>query len=195
MAATVNIKRWTGAVGSPTKTSVDGANTVANAVDSHQAIAAGSSNTIKIPKVGTNYSYWVTTRLNAGSTPAGSINNLRWYGDGAANWGTGVGCIVGQVTGINGANTNYVQATGTPGTTGDLLNVTNHPNLIDLGSGDRTRNFDTYTSGSPMSVSGSISNPNTGDFGNFVVYQLTVGTTASAGVTAQETFTWLYDET
>ena len=188
MAATVNIKRWTGLIGAPTKTNIDGANTVANAVDSHQSVAAGSSNPIKIPTVDTNYSYWVATRLAAATSPAGTINNLRWYGDGAANWGTGVGCNVGQAP-------SYTQATGTPGTTGDVLNGTNYPSLIDLGGGDKTKNFTTYTSGSPMSVVGSISNPSTGDFGSFVVYQLTVATTASAGVTAQETFTWLYDET
>ncbi len=198
MAATVNIMRWTGAVGGPPdRTAINGANTVANANDSHQPTALGSNNPIKIPTVGTNYSYWVTTRLRAVTVPAGTINNLRWYSDGVNNFGDGVGCIVGRVTGVKGAVTNYVQATGTLGTTGNLLNITNHPNLVDLGGGDRTRSFTTYTSGSPMSVGGSVlsSDSINTDFGDFVVYQLTVDTTASAGVTGQETFTWLYDET
>ena len=190
MAATINIKRWTGLIGSPTKTSIDGANTVANAVDSHQAVAAGSSSPIKIPTVGTNYSYWVCTRLAAATSPAGSISNLRWYGDGAANWGTGVGCNVSQATATNGTSVGYSQAIGTPGTTGTVLSTGNYPSLTGA-----PVDFTTLISSAPLAVVGSITNPNTGDFGNFVVYQLTVGTTASAGVTAQETFTWLYDET
>lgn len=182
MAATVNIKRWTGASGSSGSTIITSANTVANAVDSHQAVASSSTNPIKIPAAGTNYSYWVSTRLATGTPgPTGTINNLRWYGDGSAGWGTGVGCNVAQAT-------TYVQATGTLGETGTQLTTGNHSGLTGAPS-----NFTNYTSGSSLSVTGSTTAAST-DFGNFVVYQLTVGTTASSGATNQETFTWLYDE-
>jgi len=181
MAAVVNIKRWYGSTGS--SGTIISTNTVANAVDTHQATAVGSSNPIKIPLAGTNYSYWVSTRLATGSPgPTGTINNLRWYGDGSAGWGTGVGCKVAQATG-------YVQATGTQGTTGNQLTTANHAGLTGA-----PVNFTNYTSGSPLSVTGSTSSANT-NFGNFVVYQLEVGTTAGAGATSQESFTWLYDET
>lgn len=183
MAATVIINRWTGSTGSPTKTAITGGNTVANASDAHQSVAAGSSNPIRVPTSGTNYSYWVTTRLSASSSPSGTINNLRWYTDGANNFGTGVTCK-GQ------SATSYVQATGTAGTTGTQLTTGNHAGL----SGSPVDVF-TYTSGSPKSLTGSISNPSTGDFGDFFVYQIEVGTTAGPGVTNQETFTWVYDET
>lgn len=183
MAATVIINRWTGSTGSPTKTAITGDNTVANASDAHQSVAAGSSNPIRVPTSGTNYSYWVTTRLSASSSPSGTINNLRWYTDGANNFGTGVTCK-GQ------SATSYVQATGTAGTTGTQLTTGNHAGL----SGSPVDVF-TFTSGSPKSLTGSISNPSTGDFGDFFVYQIEVGTTAGPGVTNQETFTWVYDET
>jgi hypothetical protein len=188
MAATVHIKRWTGA--GPTKTDIESANTVANAVDSHQAAAAGSSNPIKIPTgVGVNYSYWVTTRLSASVAPTGSINNIRWYPDAANNFGTGIGCKVAKAD-------SYVQATGTIGSTGAQLVTAIHGGLtgspVDAWS---------YSSGTPISVSGTLTGPATGDFGQFIIYQLSVAntgnpaTSASAGTTAQETFTWLYDET
>jgi len=174
MAATVNIKRWTGASGSMSGTVITSANTVANAVDAHQSTASSSTDPIKIPPSGTNYSYWVSTRLATGATgPTGTISNLRWYSDGSNSFGTGVGCNVKTAS-------TYTQATGTQGVTGDAM------------SGGAA--FETKTSGSPLTVTGTCTTANT-DFGDYVVYQLTVGPTASAGVTGQETFTWLYDET
>jgi hypothetical protein len=182
MPATVIINRWTGSSGTPTKTDITSINTVANAQDTHQTTASTSTNPIRIPSSGTNYSYWVVTRLSASTTPTGTIDNIRWYADGANNFGTGVTCKGEQAT-------SYVQATGTVGTTGSQLTTGNYSTV--------TTPVDvfTYTSASPKSVTGSIVNANTGDFGNFFVYQIEVGTTASPGTTAQETFTWLYDET
>ena len=42
----------------------------------------------------------------------------------------------------------------------------------------------TYTSGSPLSVAGTSTNPNNAEISDFVVLQVTVGTTAGAGATA-----------
>lgn len=174
MAATVNIKRWTGASGSMSGTIITSVNTVANAVDAHQSVASSSTDPIKIPTVGTNYSYWVSTRLATGATgPTGTISNLRWYSDGANSFGTGVGCNVKTTA-------TYTQATGTPGVSGTAM------------SGGSA--FTGYSSALPLSVAGSTSSANT-DFGDYVVYQLTVETTAVAGVTGSENFTWAYDET
>jgi hypothetical protein len=53
----------------------------------------------------------------------------------------------------------------------------------------------TFTSASPKALVGTISNPGTGEFGDHWVYQTEVGTTAVPGATAQETFTWRFDET
>jgi hypothetical protein len=181
MAATVTIRRWTGASGGPTKTDITGINSRANAEDAHST--AGTTNPVRIPDAGSNYSYWVTTRLSCDVTPAGTINNLRWYSDGNNNLGTGVTCV-------GAVGSNYVQATGTQGTSGTELTQGNHAGLDEAPA-----NVFTYTSGSPKSLTGSISNPNTGDFGQFFVYQVAVASTAGPGATASETFTWQYDET
>lgn len=180
MAATVTIRRWTGASGGPTKTDITSSNTRMSTADDP---APGTSNPVPIPAAGTNYSYWVSTRLSADTTPTGTINNIRWYTDGTGSFGTGVTCSGNTAT-------TYDQATGTPGTTGDELNTTNYTTLAAA-----PVDVFTHTSGSPKTVSGSISNPSTGDFGDFFVYQAAVGTTASAGASATETFTWQYDET
>lgn len=183
MAATVTIRRWTGS--GPTKTDITSINTRANAEDTHTT--AGTSNPIQIPTSGSNFSYWVTTRLSADSTPAGTINNIKWYTDGANGFGTGVTATVGTVPSATG----YTQATGTAGTTGTELLSANYTGFTPSPGDDPF----TFTSGSPKSITGSISNPSTGDFGDFLVYQIKVGTTAGPGATAQETWTWRYDET
>ena len=181
MAATVYIMRWTGAVGSPTESNITGINTRANALDSHTT--ADTSSPVQIPASGSNYSFWVCTRLQASTSPAGTINNLRWYSSGTNNFGTGITCQGNQAT-------SYVQATGTVGQTGNQLTTSSYSTItspVDV--------FGTFTSAAPCSLAGSVSNPTTGDFGNWFVYQITVASTASPGATAQTTFTWKYDET
>ena len=179
MATTVIINRWTGASGTPTKTNITSANTVAQTDDAHTAVAASSQPIVK-PGTGTNQSFWVSTRLEITAIDAGlTLSNIRWYTDGTNNFGTGVTC--------NGQDaTTYVQATGTVGTTGTVLNTTNHTGLTAA-----PVDVFTFTSASPKSITGSCTT--TGDCGNFFVYQIVVATTAAAGVTPQETFTWLYD--
>jgi hypothetical protein len=180
MVATVLIRRLTGA--GPSATDITSINTRANTVDSHTT--ADTSNPIKVPTSGTNYSFWVVTRLDSTVTPAGTINNINWYTDGANGFGTGVTCKMDTATG-------YTQATGTAGVTGLQLTQTNYATLADA---NPTNAFG-FTSGAPKSVTGTISNPTTGQFGDYVVYQIEVGTTAGPGATPQETFTFTYDET
>jgi hypothetical protein len=179
MAATVTIRRWTGSTGSPTKSDITSINTRANAEDAHST--AGTTNPVRVPESGTNYSYWVATRLSCDVAPSGTIDNIKWYTDGSNGMGTGVGVNVNTASA-------YVQATGTAGTTGIQLTTGNYAELAGAPS-----NAFAYTSGSPLSVTGSTTG--TGDFGHFVVYQVTVGTTAEPGATNSETFTWSYDET
>jgi hypothetical protein len=178
MAATVTVRRWTGA--GPTKTDIT---STTNRASTSDAASPGTSNPIPVPPSGSTYSYWVTTTLSADSSPAGTIDNVNWYTDGANGFGTGVTCV-----GID-ADT-YVQATGTTGTTGTQLTTGNHAGL----SGSPGDVF-SYTSGSPLAIAGSIDNPATGDFADFLVYQIVVGATAGPGATPTETFTWVYDET
>jgi hypothetical protein len=179
MAATVTIRRWTGSAGGPTKTNVTSINTVAGANDTHATTTTG--NEIRKPDTGTNYSYWVSTRLSIDAISGGVVDNIRWYSDGSNSLGTGIGCVGNTADG-------YVQATGTSGTTGTELTTGNHANL----SASPVSVF-THTSGSPKAVTGS--GDSTGDLGHFFVYNVTVGTTAGSGETATETFTWVYDDT
>ena len=177
MAATVQIVRLTGS--GPTATDITSINTRANAADAHST--ADTASPVQVPTSGTNYSYWVVTRLNVTVAPSGTINNLKWYTDGANNLGTGVACKVSTASG-------YVQATGSAGT-GTQLTTGNYATL----AGAPSDAF-AYTSGSPLSVTGTITAA-TGQFGDRVVYQLEVGTTAGPGATGSETFTYKYDET
>ena len=138
-------------------------------------------------KISTNVNVTFNTSgtVTINPTTAGTINNIRWYTGGSNNFGTGVTATVAQAQ-------SYVQATGTIGTTGTQLTVGNH-------TGSLASPVDPFTvypgSSTALAVTGSLSNPSTGQFGNQVVYQLAVATTASPGATGQNTFTWLYDET
>lgn len=177
MAATVKINRLTGA--GPSYTDITGINTRANAEDAHST--AGTTNSVLVPAAGTNYSFWVVTQLEVTAITAGTVNNLKWYTDGANNFGTGVTCKVNTAT-------TYVQATGTTGTTGDQLTTSAYSTL----AGTPVDAFG-YTSGSPLSVTGTTSA--VAKFGDRVVYQIEVASTAASGASGQETFTWKYDDT
>lgn len=176
MAAAIKINRLTGA--GPTATDITSINTRANAEDAHST--AGTTNSILVPAAGTNYSFWVVTRLECTAITAGTVDNIKWYTDGSNNFGTGV-TAKGQTA------TTYVQATGTAGTTGLQLTTGNYSTVT------TPTDIFGFTSGSPLSVSGSTTTVQ--QFGDRVVYQIEVGTTAASGATAQETLTWKYDDT
>ena len=179
MAATVTIRRWTGSVSSPTKTNITSTNTRANAEDAHSI--SGTNNSILIPAAGSNFSYWVSTRLSVDAIQSGTVDNIRWFTDGTNNFGTGVTCV-GNIA------SNYIQATGTPGQTGTELSTNTYSTLsappVDVFS---------FSSSFPQNIPGSTSQVS--DLGSFFVYQIQVASSASAGATASETFTWRYDDT
>jgi len=125
----------------------------------------------------------VTHRLSADSSPSGTIDNIRWYTDGTNSYGTGVSYRVAEAS-------YYSQAYGTVGDTGVALTQASYPGCL-----TEPVNGFTLTSGSPLAVDGSISNPTTGDFGYFVVSQIEVYAAASAGEITDETLSWKYDET
>jgi hypothetical protein len=167
MPATLSVKQAVGAT--PTLTSIT--NLRHNTDDT---VNPGTTNPLVRPAAGTNYGFWKTVFLNADTTPSGTINNIRFFSDGAIGW---TGVVLNA-----GTNASYTQATGTVGTTGDV-------------SGVATVDVATYTASAPLSVAGSINNPSTGKISDYVVLQAAVGTTAVAGTLASETLTWRYDET
>lgn len=187
MAATVTIRRWTGASGAETKTDVTSINSRYMTSDTHAT--GGTANPIPVPAASSNYSYWVSYRLSVDVTPTTELNNIKFYTDGTSSSPTGVTWLMQKAN--VGADDGYRQATGTEGTTGDLLNLTNHTGLTDV----PVDPFG-YDSGAPLTLSGSITNPDTGDVGDFVVVQLVVAsTTTTTGAVTAETFSFVYDET
>lgn len=179
MAATVQIHRLTGP--GPTVTNITAGSSRYSASDEP---VPGSSDPVPIPSVGTNHSFWVTTRLNIVVSPVGTINNLKWFTSGVNPW-------TGATLEASTADA-YWQATGSQGATGNILNTTNHPGLASTPTSD---NAFSYDAGSPLSVAGSIANPATGYVGDYVVAQFTLTTSAVPGVLAGETITYQWDET
>ena len=178
MVATVIILRKTGS--GPTTSNITSINTRANTTDIHST--ADTTAPIQIPTdTGTKRSFWVVTRLQCTVAPASLIDNVEWYSDGSNTFGTGVACK-------GNTGTSYTQATGTTGDTGLQLTTGNYTSLTT----DPVNVF-TFTSAAPKAVAGSTSG--TGEFANSFIYQTEVTSDASPGATAQETWTWRFDET
>lgn len=187
MAATVTVRRLTGAAAA-TSTDVTAINTLFSWEDAHYA--ASPTYPIAIPAAGTNYGWWLSLRLSADTTPAVSISNVKFYTDGASGFFTNV-ALKAQNANV-GADAGYRQATGTSGsgTNGTQLTTGNHTGLTGA-----TVDAFTFTSGSPKSLTASISNPSTGVFGDYMVLQLEVpSTVTTTGNLTAETVTFSYDE-
>ena len=180
MPATVTIRRRTGATGSPTNTDTTSATTRLSNSDS---ASPGTANPLQIPASSSNYSWWASFYLNADTSPAGTIDTVQLYSDGADSYGTGVTM---QVT----TASTYVQAVGSS-TTGTQLLIANYAGISPSPPNDMFG----YTSASPLSVAGSITNPSTGIISSFWVQQFTIASTASPGALTAETFTVTYHET
>ena len=176
MAATIIINRAYGAT--PSTTAITSSLTRLSTSDSENP---GTNNPIPVPSAGTNYSFWVSTRLECTVAPAGTVDNLRWHPVLPNNFGTGV-------TAKGNTAATYDQASGTVGTTGDLLNTTNHTGLDGA-----TSDIWTWTEASPKTVTGSTSTVQ--EFGSYMVWQLEVASTASPGTITAQTARWRYDET
>jgi hypothetical protein len=177
MAATVLIKRLAGtAPGQSGSVDITSGNTRMKQADN------GTTDTNNpIPAVTTSYSYWGTFQLQVTAAAANAINALKWYTDGSNTFGTGVTAVGQEVT-------TYVAATSAI-----VLNTTNYTGLTGAPA-----DIFTFTSGSPKSITGSITNT-TGYIGGttngMFAYQLAVTSSAAPGATGSETITWQYDET
>jgi len=191
VAATVEIHRHTGPGGGRTRTNITSATTRASTSD---AAAPGTADPVPIPAAGTNYAFWISTKLRVTGGAYATVSNIRWFSDGTNNFGTGVTCL-GAVANTNGANSEadgYYQAQGSQGVNGTELTQGNHDGLDEAPA-----NVFGYNSGSPKTVdSGSTaSGGEPKDVGKFFVFQVQVASTATAGTIPAETFSWRYDET
>lgn len=172
MAATTEIRQYTGSGPSGAA--------ITNLRHKTDDNSSGTDTTYPLvkPSSGTNYGYIATLALACTTAPAGTINNVKFYTDGTNSYGTGV-----TVKGIT--TSSYAQATGTQGTSGDLSSSVYTAGADIFG----------WTSGSPLSVAGSLSNPSTGKISDYVRMQMALSTSVTPGTTAGETLTFRYDET
>ena len=172
MPATVVIKEWTGA--SPTVTTVT--NVRYCTTDGQDT----STYPLVKPSSGTNYSYVKSVVPFASVAPTGGLSNLKFYTDGSSGFGTGV-----TVKGIALAQGSYSAAAGTQGTSGTLSSAV-YTSGTDL--------F-TYTSGSPLSLTGTLgATTGSGTF-QLLQSQMALSTSVTAGTLTAETFSFAYDET
>jgi len=187
MAPTLEVMRLTGAasgLGATTNTNITSAVNLADASDS--ASDAGA-NPITVPGSGSNYSYWVTTQLNVTVAAPDLVFNLSVSpGVNSSPGGTGVDCRGG----ITNSGAQYVQATGTAGTTGTELTTGNYAAVATVYSS-------IFTSIGTGGISVQGTQASTGQFGGYFVYQISVASTASAGylpnwTSANFTNTWSY---
>lgn len=119
------------------------------------------------PGAGVDYSFEKWLRANVSGGTYSQITNLKAYMDGANGLGTGV--------------TLYAKAVASYATPAEATATTGYVDAF------------TYTSGSPLSL-GAGPFTSTGEKGDHLVMMLTVGTTASGGVTPNETLTFAWDE-
>jgi len=165
MAATVELRSYHDATGA-SGTDVAGGN-----IRFKQAIndTVDANNPIPIPGGGENYSYIKHLQLYATAAPDNAINNLKFYTDGSTPL-FGTGCVLYVAN-----NTAY----------------TNPATQVDGYYGGYTALG--YTSGAPLSVSGSIGAA-TGAIGDWTVLQLGVDNSAGQGTTGSEVLTFSFDE-
>lgn len=168
MPATVSLVSWHGPAASKAATALsDGQAFRFKAADNDAADGTGA---ILVPDVGSSYSYVKNLQLQATSTPANSITNIKFYTDGANGLGTGLDILAKtSATYVDPTTQAQTAVAGTASVFG-------------------------YTSGAPLTVAGSLNNPNTGVFGDYIVLQAKVDATAGPGTSGSETLTVVFDE-
>lgn len=126
-----------------------------------------TSNPMVKPVSGTDYSFEKWLRLNVTGGTYTQITNVKAYTDGANGLGTGVGL--------------YAKAVASYATPAEATSTAGYTDAF------------TYTSGSALTL-GAGPYTSTGEKGDHLVMMLTVGDTATGGVTASETLTIAWDE-
>lgn len=168
MPATVSLVSWHGPAASKAATALtDGQAIRFKAADNDAADGTGA---ILVPDVGSAYSYVKNLQLQATSAPANSISNIKFYSDGANGLGAGLDILAKT-------SAAYVDPT----------------TQLQTALAGMTSAF-TYTSGAPLSVTGTLTGPSTGVFGDFIVLQAKVDPTAGPGTSGSETLTVVFDE-
>lgn len=153
-----------------------------------------TNNPIPIPASGTNYSFWKHVYLKCVGGSFTQINNVKFY-TGGTGFGTGIATYVGdQMPTKNSASSSgYEVATGTVGTSGEEV-VAHHGGITSKTDAFTFVDTNQATMKSvSISESGSVINAS-GETTNYLVFQMDVGTTATAGDKDNKTWTFQYDE-
>lgn len=187
MVATVVVQRLTGAT--PTESTV-----TAVRLRTDDANTADTTNPVPIPSAGFKYSYWASICLDLSGTYT-TINNVRHYCDGSIDWNFGT---LGELrrgnrdTGDDGCpQASYMQATGTPGDTGDELGATH---TYYSGQTTKTVDIEGDVVGTPATIDSTDHGPSAAENTKHIVLQVKVDTNATQGTQAEETLTFKYDE-
>ena len=160
----------------------------------------GTSNPLPIPGAGITFSYWMTLHLTITNIQdATLLNNHKFYSDGACGWtlGTLGDLFIAQKTGADMGVpvANYDQATGTPGITGDDMNLEAGGHAF-YKTGEATYSapvaVDSLNSGAPMTV--DAGDHTIAEAFKGIVLQAEVDTDAGRGAQAAETLTFQWDE-
>lgn len=143
-------------------------------------------NPMPIPAAGINYSYWKHIYLYCGTAPATQIDNVQFYTDGIG-W-TGVDIKVGDEFPEKNSSSNA----GYEVADDSVALVGNHSGIAGV-----TSAF-SFTSGSTLSgptitEAGNVIDA-VGETTDYLLMQMEVINTASAGNLANEIFTFQYDE-
>lgn len=172
MPATVVIRSFHGVAGA-TVNDIDNGSMRFKAADDDTVDA---NNPLVIPGAGSVYSYIKQLKLRiTGTAPSNSISNIKFYSDGA----------------------NGLPANGSPGGSVKVWGKTNasYVNPITQAQTALTSVTDvfTYTSGSPLAITGSGTTANT-DLGDYLELQMEITSAAIQGTSGTETLTMQYDE-
>jgi hypothetical protein len=178
MLADIAIKRYSGASGSASVRLDTLGGLGALVFSTSDELSPLNNYPLDIPQDGTKVSsYWVTIGLEAIEDPVGTVGNILFYTDGINSW-PGTELLVATAS-------SYSQATGTLGVKGTT--IYSHPNLSSA-----VMDAFSYTEGNPLSISGSTTG--IGPFGDLLIMQLVVGSTAEAGGLPIESFHLTWDE-
>ena len=126
-----------------------------------------TSNPMVKPGAGVDYSFEKWLRFNVSGGTYTEITNVKAYMDGGNGLGTGV--------------TLYAKAVTSYATPAEASSVSGYTDAF------------TYTSGSPLTL-GAGPFTSTGEKADHLVMMLSVGTTASGGITPSETLSIVWDE-
>lgn len=174
MPATVLIEEHNGAGSAATQTNkTSGTVRFKNADDA----AVNTANPLVVPSSGQEYSFEKWLRLNVTVAPNTEISNLKHYGDGVNNFGTGVKLWYSTFS-------HYADPV--------IPIETNDPPLDQ--DGVAMTNWFSLTSGAAADLDDGAVFSGAGEIGRFVVLVMEVETTAVQGTLVAEVGTWSFDE-